>query len=72
MTGINGVSAVNQPSDDRLITFAVGDDNHLYERFTPGVWVDHGLPPNLDSIRDVSGPSAVYQPSTGRLETKDR
>ena len=63
------LSAVYQASIDRLVVFAVGVTQRLYDLFWSGagwVWEDQGSPANLEVV-DYDSLSAVYQASIDRL-----
>jgi hypothetical protein len=68
---ISNLSAIYQPTLDRIVVFVDGFDTsfhrHLYDKYWDGsawVWEDQGLPPGTLSV-DL--PSAVFQPTLDRM-----
>src|SRR5260370_12384084 len=61
-------SAVFQPPLDRIVTFVVGNDGHLYDKYYNGgwIWESQGNPPVALAI---NSPSAVFQPPLDRILT---
>ncbi|MEH1837937.1 MAG: hypothetical protein V7L20_04020, partial [Nostoc sp.] len=66
-----------QPTLDRISTFVVGSNGHLYDKFYNGsqwVWEEQGTPPSATVIRPsrtraINSPGVVYQPTLDRIST---
>jgi hypothetical protein len=66
---INSPSVIYQPAIDRIVTFVVGSDGHVYDKYLDGrrwVWEDQGTPPGATAL---NSPATVYQSTIDRIVT---